>query len=136
MLADEGIRLVDSTALLKPLLAASGVLTKRKPNEDEEKDMRLWTPDRQRAGRARCRPERRHLRAGLRRDRSDGRHRRDAAAGRALVNGSPLRLVKARARRKHLLFDVPVAGPGHDRGDARNRNHRAGRGCGPHAAAG
>jgi DUF1009 family protein len=31
------------------------------------------------------------------------------AAG--LVNGRPLRLVKASRRRAHLLFDVPVAGP-------------------------
>jgi hypothetical protein len=29
-----------------------------------------------------------------------------------LVNGRPLRLVKVSRRRKHLLFDVPVAGPG------------------------
>ena len=32
------------------------------------------------------------------------------AAG--LVNGKPLRLVKVSRRRGHLLFDVPVAGPG------------------------
>jgi hypothetical protein len=30
----------------------------------------------------------------------------------SLVNGRPLRLVKASGRRAHLLFDVPVAGPG------------------------
>ena len=29
----------------------------------------------------------------------------------SLVNGKPLRLVKASGRRAHLLFDVPVAGP-------------------------
>jgi DUF1009 family protein len=28
-----------------------------------------------------------------------------------LVNGRPLRLVKVARRRRHLLFDVPVAGP-------------------------
>ena len=32
VLADEGIQLVDSTRLLKPLLAPEGVLTKRKPD--------------------------------------------------------------------------------------------------------
>lgn len=37
VLAAEGIRLVDSTLLLKPLLAGEGVLTRRKPNADEEK---------------------------------------------------------------------------------------------------
>ncbi len=36
MLADEGIQLADSTALLKPLLAREGVLTKRKPDKDEQ----------------------------------------------------------------------------------------------------
>ena len=30
----------------------------------------------------------------------------------SLVEGKPLRLVKASRRRKHLLFDVPVVGPG------------------------
>ncbi len=39
MLEDEGIRLVDSTALLKPLLAGAGPLTKRKPDGDEVKDI-------------------------------------------------------------------------------------------------
>jgi DUF1009 family protein len=29
----------------------------------------------------------------------------------SLVEGKPLRLVKASQRRKHLLFDVPVTGP-------------------------
>jgi len=29
-----------------------------------------------------------------------------------LVNGKPLRLVKGSRRRAHLLFDVPVIGPG------------------------
>jgi hypothetical protein len=30
----------------------------------------------------------------------------------SLVEGKPLRLVKASSRRRHLLFDVPVIGPG------------------------
>ena len=30
----------------------------------------------------------------------------------SLVNGTPLRLVKVSRRRQHLLFDVPVVGPG------------------------
>jgi len=29
----------------------------------------------------------------------------------SLVEGKPLRLVKGSRRRKHMLFDVPVAGP-------------------------
>ena len=39
ILADEGIHLADSTLLLKPLLAGTGVLSKRKPSSDEERDI-------------------------------------------------------------------------------------------------
>src|SRR5205085_3981287 len=35
VLADEGIELLDSTLLLKPLLAGAGVLTRRKPTKEE-----------------------------------------------------------------------------------------------------
>src|ERR1043166_5537518 len=38
VLADEGIMLENSTALLEPLLAKSGVLTKRPPTEQERKN--------------------------------------------------------------------------------------------------
>src|SRR6185369_3733033 len=39
VLADEGITLMNSTALLEPLLAKAGVLTKRAPTEQERKDI-------------------------------------------------------------------------------------------------
>jgi UDP-2,3-diacylglucosamine hydrolase len=39
VLEDEGIRLVDSTVFLKPLLPEAGVLTRRAPNEEESADM-------------------------------------------------------------------------------------------------
>jgi DUF1009 family protein len=39
VLADEGISLENSTALLEPLLAKSGVLTKRSPTEQERKNI-------------------------------------------------------------------------------------------------
>ena len=39
VLEEEGIRLVDSTLLLKPLLGGQGVLTKRKPSSDEIRDI-------------------------------------------------------------------------------------------------
>src|ERR1700756_1766500 len=39
VLEDEGIRLVDSTMFLKPLVPAAGVLTKRAPTEHEAEDM-------------------------------------------------------------------------------------------------
>ena len=38
VLRDRGIDLIDSTSLLTPLLAGGGVLTRRRPNDDEQKD--------------------------------------------------------------------------------------------------
>jgi DUF1009 family protein len=38
VLRERGIELMDSTALLQPLLAREGVLTRRGPNDDERKD--------------------------------------------------------------------------------------------------
>ena len=78
ILADEGIQLVDSTLLLKHLLAGEGVLTRRKP-DDEERGYRLWPAHRGCACRASISARASPSRTGLRRRRSDGRHRRDAA---------------------------------------------------------
>ena len=39
VLADEGITLIDSTSFLQPLLAPSGVLTRRAPDEREHQDI-------------------------------------------------------------------------------------------------
>src|SRR5688572_17166437 len=39
VLRDRGIELIDSTALLTPLLAGAGVLTARAPSEEERKDL-------------------------------------------------------------------------------------------------
>jgi len=39
VLRERGIELMDSTALLQPLLARPGVLTRRPPTEDEQKDV-------------------------------------------------------------------------------------------------
>src|SRR5689334_11438730 len=39
VLADEGIKLENSTALLEPLLAKAGVLTKRAPSDAERRDI-------------------------------------------------------------------------------------------------
>ena len=38
VLRERGIELLDSTALLQPLLAREGILTRRGPNEDEQRD--------------------------------------------------------------------------------------------------
>ena len=39
VLRDRGIELMDSTALLQPLLARAGVLTRRAPSDEEQKDL-------------------------------------------------------------------------------------------------
>ena len=111
VLAGEGIQLGDSTRLLKPLLAGKGVLTRRKPADDEERDIRygrrianaLAGFD---VGQSVAIAERACV-AVEAMEGTDAMLRRAAA----LVNGRPLRLVKVSRRRKHLLFDVPVAGP-------------------------
>ncbi len=110
VLEEEGIRLVDSTTLLKPLLAPAGVLTRRKPNADEQADIDY--------GRRIA-----HTLAGLDVGQSvaisgracvavEAMEGTDAMLRRAagLVDGKPLTLVKAATGRKHLLFDVPVVG--------------------------
>jgi UDP-2,3-diacylglucosamine hydrolase len=111
VLADEGIHLVDSTLLLKPLLAPMGNITKRKPDSDEQKNIEY--------GRRIA-----HALAGLDLGQSvaiadracvalEAMEGTDAMLRRAasLVEGAKLTLVKASARRRHLLFDVPVIGP-------------------------
>lgn len=111
VLRDEGIALVDSTRLLKSLLAPEGTLTRRKPDKDEEADIRygrriaavLASAD---IGQSVAISERACVAAEAM-EGTDAMLRRAAA----VVNGKPLRLVKASRGRAHLLFDVPVAGP-------------------------
>jgi DUF1009 family protein len=111
VLRDEGIELVDSTLLLKDLLAPEGVLTRRGPTPEEMRDIEYG----------------RRIAAALSgydigqsvaiADRAcvavEAMEGTDAMLRRAasLVEGKPLRLVKGSRRRKHMLFDVPVAGP-------------------------
>jgi DUF1009 family protein len=111
VLADEGIRLADSTLLLKPLLAGVGPLTKRKPSHDEERNIAY--------GRKIA-----SALSGIDVGQSvaicdgacvalEAMEGTDAMLERAasLVNGKHLTLVKGSLRRGHLLFDVPVTGP-------------------------
>jgi hypothetical protein len=110
VLSDEGIELVDSTLLLKHLLAPEGVLTKRKPEKDEEANIQygrriahaLATMD---LGQSVAISDR----ACVAIEAMEGT---DAVLRRAasLVEGKPLTLVKSASRRHHLLFDVPVIG--------------------------
>jgi len=112
VLEDEGVHVLDSTLLLKPLLAGAGPLTRRKPSSDEERDIAygrrianaLSAVD---VGQSVVVCER----ACVALEAMEGT---DEALRRAasLVNGRPLTLVKASRRRRRLLFDVPVTGLG------------------------
>src|SRR5580704_8217518 len=111
VLAGEGITLADSTLLLKDLLAEEGVLTRRKPSSEETRDLdygrriaaALSAHD---IGQSVVIAERACV-AVEAMEGTDAMLRRAAS----LVEGKPLRLVKASGRRRHLLFDVPVVGP-------------------------
>jgi UDP-2,3-diacylglucosamine hydrolase len=110
VLHEEGIELLDSTQLLKPFLATEGILTKRKPNKEEEADIRygrrvasiLSSVD---IGQSVAISERACV-AVEAMEGTDSMLRRAAS----LTNGKSLCLVKASRGRAHLLFDVPVAG--------------------------
>jgi hypothetical protein len=112
VLAEEGIELTDSTALLKPMLADEGVMTRRKPSQAEREAIDY--------GRRVA-----HALAGFDIGQSvaiaeracvavEAMEGTDAMLRRAasLVNGRRLSLVKVARRREHLLFDVPVVGLG------------------------
>jgi DUF1009 family protein len=110
LLEAEGIHLRDSTALLKPMLATAGAMTRRKPSKEEAADIEygrrvanaLSGFD---VGQSVAVCER----ACVALEAMEGT---DAILRRAagFVNGRPLTLVKAARRREHLLFDVPVVG--------------------------
>lgn len=110
VLREEGIDLVDSTRLLKSLLAAEGALTRRRLTKEEDADIRygrrlasmLAAED---IGQSVAISEKACVAAEAM-EGTDAMLRRAAS----LVNGKPLRLVKASRGRAHLLFDVPVAG--------------------------
>lgn len=110
VLLEEGIELVDSTRLLKPLLAPEGVLTRRKPTREEHADIKygrrlassLASLD---IGQSVAISEKACV-AVEAMEGTDAMLRRAAS----LTNGKPLRLVKASSGRAHLLFDVPVVG--------------------------
>jgi UDP-2,3-diacylglucosamine hydrolase len=111
VLADEGITLVDSTLLLKDMLAPEGVFTKRKPDAEELKQLNYG---REIAGALAGFDIGQSVvisdRACVALEAMEGT---DAILRRAhqLTGGKPQLLVKSSRRRKHLLFDVPVLGP-------------------------
>src|SRR5579885_473474 len=112
VLRDEGIELLDSTLLLKDLLAPEGVLTRREPTAEELRDIEygrgiasaLASVD---VGQSVAIADRACV-AVEAMEGTDAMLRRAAS----LVEGKRLTLVKSSSRRRHLLFDVPVVGPG------------------------
>ena len=110
VLEDEGIQLVESTLFLEPLLPKPGVLTKRLPSEDEQKDLEYGYKLARELGRldvgqtvvvadAAC----------IAVEAMEGT---DAVIQRAasLANGRALRVVKLAKPNQDLRFDVPVIG--------------------------
>jgi UDP-2,3-diacylglucosamine hydrolase len=110
VLEDEGIHLTDSTALLKPLLADAGAMTRRKPDKEQVTDIEYgrtiahalahWDVGQSVA------ISNRACVAVEAMEGTDAMLRRAAT----LVAGKPLALVKVATRRRHLQFDVPVVG--------------------------
>ena len=111
LLEDEGIHLVDSTLFLRPLLPDPGVLTRRRPSDDEKRDLEYGCKIARELGR---------LDLGQSVVVCDGAcvaieamEGTDAIVERAasLVNGRTLRVVKLAKPNQDLRFDVPVIGP-------------------------
>jgi len=110
VLEQEGVRLLDSVALLDPLLPEAGCLTRRKPSEEESRDLDYGYKLARELGR---------LDVGQTVAVSGGAciaveamEGTDAVMERAasLVNGKPLRVVKLAKPNQDLRFDVPVIG--------------------------
>ena len=110
ILEDEGIRLVDSTMFLKPLVPDAGVLTRRSPNAHEAEDIAYGL------GVAR------HIaemdigqtvvisdQACIAVEAMEGTDETIARAAR-IAPGKPLVVVKVSKPRQDMRFDVPVAG--------------------------
>src|SRR5256712_9098951 len=110
VLADDGIRLVDSTMFLKPLVPDPGVLTQRAPNEHEAEDMayglgvarRIASMD---IGQTVVIADR----ACVAVEAMEGTDKTIARAAR-ITEGKPLVVVKVSKPGQDMRFDVPVVG--------------------------
>ncbi len=110
VLEQEGIRLIDSTAFLKPLIPGAGVLTRRSPSDSEIKDIHY--------GRAIAKEMARmdigqsvvvRNQACVAVEAMEGT---DAAIRRAagLTGNQPVTVIKVSKPRQDMRFDVPVVG--------------------------
>src|SRR5438309_9243163 len=110
VLEDEGIRLVDSTLFLKPLVPEAGVLTRRAPNEHEADDIAYGLGlARQIAGMDIGQTVVIADRACVAIEAMEGTEEAIARAAR-IVNGKPLVVVKVSKPGQDMRFDVPVVG--------------------------
>jgi DUF1009 family protein len=111
VLEDEGIRLVDSTLFLKPLLPGVGVLTRRSPTENEKRDLVYGL------GLARHIADKDIGQTVVVSDGAciavEAMEGTDEAIQRAarLAPGKSLVVVKVSKPRQDMRFDVPVVGP-------------------------
>jgi UDP-2,3-diacylglucosamine hydrolase len=110
VLEDEGIRLVDSTLFLKPLVPEAGVLTRRAPNDHEAEDIVYGLGvARQIAGLDLGQTVVIADRACVAVEAMEGTDETIARAGR-IAAGKPLVVVKVSKPGQDMRFDVPVVG--------------------------
>ena len=110
VLEDEGIRLVDSTLFLKPLVPEPGVLTRRAPNEHEAADIAYGLDvARKIAGMDIGQTVVISDRACVAIEAMEGTDETIARAAR-FVGGKPLVVVKVSKPGQDMRFDVPVVG--------------------------
>ncbi|HET8921578.1 MAG TPA: UDP-2,3-diacylglucosamine diphosphatase LpxI [Candidatus Acidoferrum sp.] len=110
VLEDEGIRLVDSTLFLRPLVPEAGVLTRRAPNEQETEDMAYGLGvARQIAGLDIGQTVVISDRACVAVEAMEGTDETIARAAR-IASGKPLVVAKVSKPGQDMRFDVPVVG--------------------------
>jgi DUF1009 family protein len=110
VLEDEGIRLVDSTLFLKPLVPEAGVLTQRGPNEREAADLAYGlSVARQIAALDIGQTVVIADRACVAVEAMEGTDETIARAAR-IADGKPLVVVKVSKPKQDMRFDVPVVG--------------------------
>lgn len=110
VLEDEGIKLVDSTLFLKPLVPEPGVLTKRVPNEDEAADIEYGLGvARQIAGMDIGQTVVISDKACVAVEAMEGTDETISRAAR-LATGKRLVVVKVSKPKQDMRFDVPVVG--------------------------
>ena len=109
VLGEHGIELIDSTSLLTPLLAGSGVLSARPPSEEEQKDFEFGYPMADAiAGLDIGQTIAVKHRAVVAVEAMEGT---DEVIGRAgYLAGPGVRIIKVAKPRQDMRFDVPVIG--------------------------